>query len=59
MLRFTHAAGMAWVTGTPSPRWEQNLGAGIAFSFASAELFIDPADGFDPTLTLGLELPAF
>lgn len=58
-LRFTHAAGMAWLAGTPMPKWGQNLGAGIAFSFASADLFIDPADGFDPTLTLGLELPAF
>jgi len=58
-LRFTHAAGMAWLTGTPMPEWEQNLGAGIAFSFASAEIFIDPAGGLEPKLVLGLELPAF
>lgn len=59
-LRFTHAAGMAWTTGAPMPDWAQNLGAGIVFSLASAELFIDPAgDGFDPTLTLAVELPTF
>lgn len=59
-LRLTHAAGMAWATGTPMPEWEQNLGAGLVFTLASAELFIDPAaGGFDPTLTLALELPAF
>jgi len=59
-LRFTHAAGMAWATGTSMPKWEQNLGAGLVFSLASAELFIDPAaGGFDPTLTLAVELPSF
>ena len=58
-LRFTHVAGAAWTTGGPMPLWEQNLGAGLAFSFASAELFIDPAGDLEPTLRLGLELPSF
>lgn len=59
-LRFTHAAGAAWLTGTPMPKWEQNLGAGFVFSFATAEVFIDPAsDGLDPTLVLGVEIPSF
>lgn len=59
-LRLTHAAGMAWVTGTPMPAWEQNLGAGLFVSVARAELFVDPAaDGLDPTLTFGVVIPAF
>jgi hypothetical protein len=34
-------AGAAW-TGEQSPPWTQNVGAGIAFRFASAILYADP-----------------
>jgi len=41
-----YLAGAAW-TGGHSPPWTQNVGAGIAFRFASAILYADP------TLDLG------
>ncbi|HEX2190862.1 MAG TPA: polymer-forming cytoskeletal protein [Longimicrobiaceae bacterium] len=59
-LQLTHVAGMAWLSGTPMPAWEQNLGAGIAYSVARVEVFVNPAaDGLDPTLNWGVMLPAF
>lgn len=59
-LQFTHLAGMAWTTGDPMPPWEQNLGVGILYSLARAELYVNPAaDGLDPTFTWGVTLPAF
>jgi hypothetical protein len=59
-LRLTHAAGTAWVTGASMPAWEQNLGAGLLFSVARAELFVNPAaDNLDPKLSLGVVIPSF
>jgi len=57
-LGFTHIAGMAWLTGTPMPDWEQNLGGGLFFSLVRAEVWVNPAeDDLDPTFRLGVELP--
>lgn len=39
-------AGAAWV-GDTSPSWTQNVGAGIAFRFATAILYADPRRGLD------------
>lgn len=57
-LQVVHAAGSAWRTGEPSPRWEQNLGAGFAFSLLEAVVYVDPAERpLEPRLNLGLSLP--
>ncbi|HEV2150676.1 MAG TPA: polymer-forming cytoskeletal protein [Longimicrobiaceae bacterium] len=59
-FRLTHAVGSAWVTGEPVPAWEQNLGAGLFFSVARVEFYINPAaDGLDPEFTFGVVLPSF
>lgn len=56
-LRVSHVVGSAWISGDPMPRWDQNLGAGVALSIASATLWIDPAaDSIDPTLTISVSL---
>jgi hypothetical protein len=57
-LRFEHAVGSAWVTGTDPPRWEQNLGAGLDFGLVRGMVYINPADGVGkPTLSLSAGLP--
>jgi hypothetical protein len=56
-LVLSHAVGAAWETGDPAPALEQNLGAGLQFSFVYATLYFDPARRERPTLSLGLTLP--
>jgi hypothetical protein len=57
-LRLEHAAGAAWVTGTPRPLLEQNAGAGLQVLIFNAMLMVDPtARPFPPRLFLGAEIP--
>lgn len=58
ILRASQVTGSAWATGEPAPRWDQNLGAGVAFPLFEAMIWVDPA-GPSPTpvLALGLTLP--
>lgn len=56
-LQLTHAVGSAWA-GDETPDWEQNLGAGLTWSFFEAQVFVDPARRpLEPTFSLGLLLP--
>jgi hypothetical protein len=57
-LELLHATGTAWQTGQPMPAWEQNLGAGLAFSFFRARAWIDPSiDRPRPTVLLEFASP--
>jgi hypothetical protein len=56
-LVLSHAVGAAWETGDRAPALEQNLGAGLQFSFVYATLYFDPARRERPTLSVGLTLP--
>jgi hypothetical protein len=57
-LRAVHAVGSAWVTDGESPRWEQNLGGGVAFPLLEAILYVNPsADDLSPTFSLGFTFP--
>lgn len=56
-VRLSHAAGTAWVTGTPLPRWDQNLGLGLALRPFTATVWIDPAlSPLAPVLALSLSI---
>jgi hypothetical protein len=52
-----HAAGSAWTSDEPTPAFEQNLGAGLAFPLVRADLFIDPSEPEDVSLYLAVSLP--
>jgi len=54
-LQLLYAAGAAW-TGDESPRWTQNVGAGLQFSLASAAVYVDPSDP-EPRLVVTVSLP--
>jgi hypothetical protein len=57
-LELLHATGTAWRTGESMPAWEQNLGAGLAFSLARVRAWIDPAiDRPRPTLLVEFAAP--
>lgn len=53
ILRASQVTGSAWATGEPVPRWDQNLGAGIAFPLVEAMVWVDPGAA-SPTPVLGL-----
>jgi hypothetical protein len=54
-----YAAGAAW-TGGESPPWVQNIGAGLAFRFATALLYVDPVTGLDKSrFVFTLAIPRF
>lgn len=58
LLRASHAVGSAWATAAESPRWDQNLGAGLAFPLLEAMVWVDPAaDRLSPVLSLSVALP--
>jgi hypothetical protein len=53
-LRFYHAAGAAWPTGTQAPPLEQSLGVGLEAAVFHATILIDPAASRSrPVLDLG------
>lgn len=54
-LQLLYAAGAAW-TGDQSPRWTQNVGAGVLFSLASAAVYVDPHDP-KPRLVVTASVP--
>lgn len=56
-LGIRHAAGSAWRTGGPSPRWTQNLGAGLVFRVGYIFLFFDPADTGRMAVNYGITMP--
>jgi hypothetical protein len=56
-VAFRDAVGSAWRSGETSPRWTQNIGAGIQFSFAYALLYIDPTGSHHTALNWGISLP--
>lgn len=57
-LRFSQATGSAWVTGAEKPRWDQNLGVGVAFRVLEAVVWVDPAsEPLSPVVAIGLSLP--
>lgn len=43
-LRIEYLAGTAWRSGDPMPFLEQNVGAGIQILFATAMIYLDPAE---------------
>ena len=54
-----YATGAAW-TGDDVPRWIQNAGVGLAFSFFSIRVLVDPAEHpLDPKLSIQLSIPQF
>lgn len=54
----SHSTGMAWITGTQMPAWEQNLGIGLRILLLEALVYLDPARGLTrPTISIGLLLP--
>lgn len=56
-LRGSHAVGSAWISGAGTPRWDQNLGAGIVFPLLEAMVWVDPvSDPLSPVLALGITL---
>jgi hypothetical protein len=56
-LGVRHLVGSAWRSGDESPRWTQNLGAGIRFSAVYLFVYIDPTDTDRATLNYGISLP--
>jgi hypothetical protein len=56
-LGLRDAVGSAWVSGEESPRWTQNIGAGVQFSFLYLFLYIDPTGSHDTALSWGISLP--
>jgi hypothetical protein len=42
-FQLLYATGAAW-TGDTSPRWTQNVGAGLLFSLVSVSVYVDPHD---------------
>ncbi|HKP76368.1 MAG TPA: hypothetical protein VJT67_12645 [Longimicrobiaceae bacterium] len=42
-FQLLYATGAAW-TGDTSPRWTQNVGAGLLFSLVSVSVYVDPVD---------------
>lgn len=58
LLRFSQVTGSAWTTGDERPRWDQNLGLGLAFSLVEAVAWVNPADeSLAPVFALGVTLP--
>lgn len=58
-VRFAHAAGTAWVTGEPTPRFEQNVGAGVRLLGFDVMVRVDPTrDPLDPVVSFGTRLPS-
>jgi hypothetical protein len=58
-LEVLYATGAAW-TGDDVPRWIQNAGVGLAFSFFSIRVLADPAERpLDPKLSIQLSIPQF
>jgi len=56
-LQAAYVAGAAW-TGTHSPPWTQNIGAGLAFRFATLLLYADPTRGLGKSrLVFTLAIP--
>lgn len=56
-LGLRHAVGSAWRSHEPSPRWTQNLGAGLEFSALYLYLYIDPSGDSSAVLNYGVSLP--
>jgi hypothetical protein len=56
-LGLRDAVGSAWMSGEESPRWTQNVGAGIQFSFLYLFLYVDPAGSHDTAVRWGVSLP--
>jgi hypothetical protein len=56
-LGLRDAVGSAWVSHGDSPRWTQNLGAGVQFSFLYLFLYVDPTGSHDTALNWGISLP--
>ncbi|MFL5382037.1 MAG: hypothetical protein ACJ8GN_05945 [Longimicrobiaceae bacterium] len=54
-LQLLYAAGAAW-TGDESPRWTQNVGAGLLVSLGSAAVYVDPSDP-KPRLVVTASVP--
>lgn len=53
-----HAVGSAWVTDEETPRWEQNVSAGVRFGVAELLVSVNPAeDELDPTFNFSFVLP--
>ena len=42
-FQLLYATGAAW-TGDSSPRWTQNVGAGLLFALVSLSVYADPVD---------------
>jgi hypothetical protein len=56
-LGFRHAIGSAWQSEGASPRWAQNIGAGVEFSFLYLFVYLDPSEGHRTVLSYGVQLP--
>jgi hypothetical protein len=56
-LGLRDAVGSAWVSHEESPRWTQNVGAGVRFSFLYLYLYLDPSGSHDTALNWGVSLP--
>jgi hypothetical protein len=56
-LGIRHAIGSAWRTDGPSPRWTQNLGAGLVFRVGYVFVYVDPADTGRTVVSYGITLP--
>lgn len=56
-LELTHATGTAWATGTPMPRWVQNVGAGLRSGLVRGLVVIDPEEPGDPAFVVELVIP--
>ncbi len=58
ILRLSHAAGTAWVTGESRPPLEQNLAAGLRLLAFDVMVNVDPTrDSLDPTVSFSVQLP--
>lgn len=57
-LAARHAVGSAWVTDGDTPRWEQNLAAGVRFSMLDLFVHVNPAESdMTPQFTFTFLLP--
>lgn len=56
-LELTYATGTAWATGTPMPRWVQNVGIGLRSGVIRGRVVIDPAEPGDPVFAVELVIP--
>lgn len=57
-LAARHAVGSAWVTDGETPRWKQNLGAGLRFGMLDLFLYADPAESeLSPHFSFTILLP--